>query len=77
MPPPREPAPLLDPGDLYWAGSLEECDLCHDQFPMCWIIYTGRQYLCHACYYPPGQNPLASIAAPIDNHGSMNEKLTA
>jgi len=35
--------------DLVWMGSLEECDMCHDIYPMVWIVFTGRQFLCMAC----------------------------
>jgi len=35
--------------ELVWMGSLEECDLCHDIYPMAWIVFTGRQFLCVAC----------------------------
>lgn len=36
---------------LEWIGVLEECDCCHDEYPMSWIIYTGKQFLCYACCY--------------------------
>ena len=38
--------------DIQWIGVLEECDLCHDTYPMAWIIYTGKQFLCQSCLYP-------------------------
>jgi hypothetical protein len=41
--------------DIIWVGVLETCDCCHDVFPMSWIIYTGKQFLCYACYYPDGR----------------------
>jgi hypothetical protein len=37
---------------LVWMGSLEECDLCHTEYPMSWIIFSGKQFLCYACHYP-------------------------
>ena len=36
---------------LVWMGSLEECDLCHIEYPMSWIIFGGKQFLCYACKY--------------------------
>ena len=35
--------------DLYWLGVLELCDLCGDYWPMSWITFTGKQFLCGAC----------------------------
>lgn len=35
--------------ELHWIGVLETCDLCGDEYPMSWIIYTGVQFLCAAC----------------------------
>ena len=35
--------------ELVWMGSLETCDLCGDIYPMSWITFTGRQFLCAAC----------------------------
>lgn len=32
--------------ELHW---IETCDLCGDEYPMSWIIYTGAQFLCAAC----------------------------
>lgn len=32
-----------------WIGVLETCDLCGDEYPMSWIRYTGRQFLCASC----------------------------
>ena len=37
---------------LVWVGSLEECDLCHIEYPMSWMVFTGKQFLCYACCYP-------------------------
>ena len=37
---------------IVWMGSIQECDLCHTEYPMSWIIWTGKQCLCYACYYP-------------------------
>jgi hypothetical protein len=34
---------------------LEECDLCHDLYPIDGIVFTGRQCLCRACYNPDGR----------------------
>ncbi len=36
---------------LAWVGVLEECDCCHEEFPMSWIVYNGIQFLCYACAY--------------------------
>lgn len=36
---------------MEWIGVLEECDCCHDEYPMSWIIYNGIQFLCYACAY--------------------------
>lgn len=38
--------------DVEWVGVLEECDLCHEFYPMSWIIFTGVQFLCYACAFP-------------------------
>lgn len=35
--------------EIYWIGSFEECDLCHEIYPMAWIEFNGRQFLCLAC----------------------------
>jgi hypothetical protein len=35
--------------DIQWIGTLETCDLCGDEFPMSWVRFTGRQFLCAAC----------------------------
>lgn len=35
-----------------WIGTLETCDLCGYEYPLSWIIFTGRQFLCFRCYYP-------------------------
>ena len=36
---------------LDFVGVLETCDLCGDEYPMSWIIYTGKQFLCYACAF--------------------------
>jgi len=52
--------PILKDSDYYWAGGLEECDCCHDaEVPICWIVYTGRQFLCYDCMY--GKDYLRNI----------------
>ena len=30
-------------------GFLETCDLCHDEYPLSYIIFTGKQFLCFKC----------------------------
>ena len=30
-------------------ATLEECDLCHDRFPLREIEFNGRQNLCKKC----------------------------
>ena len=37
---------------LIWVGSIEKCDECHCKYPMCWIIFDGKRFLCFACHYP-------------------------
>jgi len=35
--------------NIEWLGNLEQCDLCHDDYPMAWIQYSGKQFLCFSC----------------------------
>lgn len=54
--------------DLVWMGSLEECDLCHDIYPVAWIVFTGRQFLCMACdceNQPEEKNERRTIQVPV------------
>lgn len=52
-------------------GYLETCDLCHDQFPLPLIIFTGKQFLCFKCH---GNEETVVILnnnnQPINNHGN-------
>jgi hypothetical protein len=50
--------PLID---IQWIGTLETCDLCGDEFPMSWVRFTGRQFLCAACDGEVGSNPPADL----------------
>jgi hypothetical protein len=29
---------LLENGDYYWQGNEEECNDCHEKYPMMWMI---------------------------------------
>lgn len=44
-------APLLDEGDWYWLGVEEECDECHEKYPMRWMVLCdGGIIRCYACW---------------------------
>ena len=43
-------------------GVLETCDCCGDEYPMSWIIFTGSQFLCYACFYP-GPRPVRQLTS--------------
>lgn len=34
---------------LVWIGVPERCDKCKDEYPMSWITFNGKQFLCVAC----------------------------
>lgn len=44
---------------MEWIGVPERCDRCGKWYPMAWIIFTGTQFLCYACFYErdPDQHP--------------------
>lgn len=50
--------------DLLWIGSPEQCDVCHETYPMSWIIYDGR-FMCYACAFP---------SSSLSPQGSSNPK---
>ena len=36
-------------GGLVWIGVPERCDRCKGEYPMSWITFNGKQFLCAAC----------------------------
>lgn len=53
------PPPVDFSQGLRWVGSLEVCDGCGEEYPMCWIELTDGRLLCAAC--------LAEMEYPVDN----------
>lgn len=47
----------VDWDKVEWIGVPEECDCCHEEYPMIWIEFTGRQFLCLACRTEPPSPP--------------------
>ena len=43
--------PILESGDYYWEGSKEICNKCKESYPMVWIIFDGKEFLCYSCFY--------------------------
>lgn len=37
--------------EIDYIGPLETCDSCNNDYPLMWIMFTGQQFLCFACYY--------------------------
>ena len=61
---------------LEWIGVLEECDCCHDEYPMSWIIYNGIQFLCYACYYDGGVTQQSECRLDKAGVGGANPSTT-
>jgi formylmethanofuran dehydrogenase subunit E len=38
------------------SSTLEECDLCHDEFHLTEIEYNGKQFLCERCREQANEN---------------------
>lgn len=41
----------METPEYQFLGVLEECDLCHMEWPLSWIVYNGIQFLCYGCAY--------------------------
>ena len=41
---------------LIWVGVPEKCDCCGETYPMCWITFDGKRYLCTSCNYDLKEN---------------------
>jgi hypothetical protein len=44
---------------------LQECDLCHDEFGLLQVEWSGVQMLCHRCRAPIADSRLSIIARAI------------
>ena len=44
-----------------WIGNPEKCDCCQESYPMSWIIFDGKRFLCTACNYEVKENENANI----------------
>lgn len=42
---------------LVWIGVPERCDKCKEIYPMSWITFNGKQFICVACETAEQYNP--------------------
>ena len=46
---------------LTWIGVPEKCDCCQVSYPMAWIKFDGKRFLCISCDYEVNENENAYI----------------